>query len=201
MANIEHSQIADANLHETKGAAGATVGQVLEAVGNGTATFQTPLPNNMERLLDGASVATSQEPTAVDAALQIEFGPLIAGADVSLAADGTLTFVTAGTYLIRVILQYGRTGGAAVANLHVRAVSGVTQIGNTISASVDTAGLLLATSVDTWITATAGTTLVYQIVRDSSGANSGGLFLSNPTIAGWNNSPSAAIRVERLKHQ
>lgn len=39
---IEHKDIPDANLHEAKGAFGASSGQVLTAVGDGTATFQNP---------------------------------------------------------------------------------------------------------------------------------------------------------------
>ena len=38
----EHKDITDPNIHETKGAAAATAGQVLIATGSGTATFQTP---------------------------------------------------------------------------------------------------------------------------------------------------------------
>lgn len=39
---IQHSVIPDAQLHETKGAAAASNGQILTANGDGTATFQTP---------------------------------------------------------------------------------------------------------------------------------------------------------------
>lgn len=42
MANIEHKNITDPNIHEVKGASTATLGQVLTATGLGTATFQTP---------------------------------------------------------------------------------------------------------------------------------------------------------------
>lgn len=38
----EHKDITEPNIHETKGAAAATVGQILTATGAGTATFQTP---------------------------------------------------------------------------------------------------------------------------------------------------------------
>lgn len=38
----EHRLIPDAQLHEAKGALSATAGQLLTAVGDGTATFQTP---------------------------------------------------------------------------------------------------------------------------------------------------------------
>ena len=41
MADIEHSALPDAELHETKGIASATAGQVLIADGAGSGTFQT----------------------------------------------------------------------------------------------------------------------------------------------------------------
>lgn len=42
MANVEHKDITDPNIHETKGASTALVGQVLTANGDGTSTFQNP---------------------------------------------------------------------------------------------------------------------------------------------------------------
>ena len=41
MADVEHSTLPDAELHETKGIASATAGQVLIADGAGSGTFQT----------------------------------------------------------------------------------------------------------------------------------------------------------------
>lgn len=41
MANIQHTDIPEAQLHEAKGASTSTVGQVLTSIG-GAATFQTP---------------------------------------------------------------------------------------------------------------------------------------------------------------
>lgn len=38
----EHKDITDPNIHETKGAAAASAGQILTATGSGSATFQTP---------------------------------------------------------------------------------------------------------------------------------------------------------------
>jgi uncharacterized protein (UPF0333 family) len=39
---VQHKSIPDAQLHEAKGAASASIGQILTATGGGTATFQTP---------------------------------------------------------------------------------------------------------------------------------------------------------------
>ena len=41
-------------------------------------------------------------------------------------------------------------------------------------------------------------TLSFEILRDSSGNNSGGLFTSSTTLVGWNDSPSARIVINRF---
>lgn len=40
--STQHKDIVDAQLHEAKGSAAASVGQILTATGTGTSTFQTP---------------------------------------------------------------------------------------------------------------------------------------------------------------
>ena len=54
---MQHKDITDAELHQVKGAASATIGQVLEALGDGTAEFVTRL----------FVVTASLTPTAVSA--------------------------------------------------------------------------------------------------------------------------------------
>jgi len=55
---MQHKDIPDANLHETKGAATATSGQFLVAQGDGTAQFKTKL----------VKITTSLTPSSVGAA-------------------------------------------------------------------------------------------------------------------------------------
>jgi hypothetical protein len=63
---IEHKNIPDAQLHEVKGAASATSGQVLMATGSGTATFQTL--NKHMGWWDYEDTATSSAPIALTVA-------------------------------------------------------------------------------------------------------------------------------------
>jgi len=154
------------------------------------------------RIIDGQSSATSQEPTGTDTPLQLEFGNAInSGVDpVMLSNDGTVTFNDAGTYLIRLVIQYGRTGSASTAQLHARAVvNGSAQIGDTVSAAIDSANTLIPISISAWATVTAGTTFHYEMVRDSTGADAGGVFSSVATLGDWTDSPCATIRVERIE--
>lgn len=206
MADIEHKDIVDAQRHEPKGASTATLNHVLTSNGNGTTTFKDPTTlvdvGNVktETVLNAFSVASSQQPAGTDLPIQIEFGAAQGtGVDpVMINSGGTITFNEIGNYRLRVILQYGRTGSVSQANLHARALAGGVQLGNTISASVDTAGILIASSIESWVNIPApGTTLVYQLVRDSSGADAGGLFSSTVSV-GWNFSPSASIVIDRI---
>lgn len=206
MADIEHKDIPDSGRHEPKGASTASLNQVLISNGDGTTSFVNASTivdvGNIktETILNAFSTAGSQQPVGTDIALQIEFGNAQkTGADpVMIDNQGNITFNEAGNYRVRVTLQYGRTGTSSSAILHGRALIDGVQAGNTISASVDTAGILISTSIDSWLNLTAGSVLKYEIVRDSVGVDAGGLFSSTPSIAGWNFSPSAAIVIDRV---
>jgi hypothetical protein len=151
-------------------------------------------------VLGGFSVASSQQPATQDTPIKVEFGGAqgTVADPVSIDVVGKLTFNEAGSYRIRAILQYGRTGSSSQANLFARALINGAQVGNSVSASVDSAGILISSSVETWINMPAGAELEYEMLRDSSGVNAGGLFSATPTLAGWNFAPSASITVDRI---
>lgn len=200
---IEHDSIPNDGLHELKGASTATSGQVPVADGLGSHTWQNSISNpdniNIERLLDGLSTATSQEPVAVDTPIQIEFGPAqnTVSDPVMIDAAGKLTINQAGTYRIKVTLAYGRTGGAGVSELYFRALIDGVQTGQSVHAKVGSSDVFIPYSDEAWLTLPAGIEITYEMLRDSTGNNSGGIFSGNPVLAGWNNNPCAAIRVER----
>jgi hypothetical protein len=157
----------------------------------------------IERLLDGLSTELIQEPTGTGAAnsIQIEFGPAFGtGADpISMLADGTITANQAGTYRAKVALQFGRSGASGTSLLLFRVrVNGV-QAGRSIAAKLNNSNEEQYFENDTWLTVPAGAELRFDLMRDDSGNDSGGLFGILPTIeaGSWNNAPSAAIRIER----
>jgi hypothetical protein len=200
---IQHRDIPEDGLHEPKGVSGASSGEVYVADGAGSGSW-VPAPTNpdnivIERLLDGLSVATDQQPAGVDTPLQIEFGPAQFGPSdpVSLSAAGVLTFNEAGTYRVKISIAAGRTGGAGVSNLYFRALVNGAQAGQSVHLKVDSSNIYIPYSDEAWLTLPAGVTISYEVLRDSTGNNSGGLFQSDPTLAGWADNPSAAIRVER----
>ena len=200
---VQHKDIPNDGLHEPKGASTASIGQMYISDGAGSGSWANSLANpddiKVERLLDAISLATSQEPTGLDAPLQIELGAAqFTTADpVSLAADGTVTFNQAGTYRVKVSLAIGRSGGAGVSSIYARAVVNGVQAGQSIHFKIGSADSYQAFTDEAWLTLPAGVQIYYEIMRDSSGNNSGGAFQGMPTPVDWNDNPSAALRVER----
>lgn len=202
---VEHVSIADEDRHEPKHASTAITKQVLMSNGDGTTEFafvdyadviNTPTPQGYKQVMAAFS-AGNQNPAALDTPLQVNFGSPQANADVSLAANGTLTFNTDGDYSVTLLVRFGRTalGGNAVilTRFLVNDVQGL----NTNSISLPDANSITPFSVNLFVSALAGDTFKLQIMRDSSGVNVGGLTALVPVLAGWNISPSATIVVSK----
>tara|TARA_R100000544_G_scaffold16105_1_gene7630 strand:- start:4369 stop:4902 length:534 start_codon:yes stop_codon:yes gene_type:complete len=168
-------------------------------------TFSPTTGIAIERLLDGESVATNQNPTGLGPsnAIQVEFGPaVLTGSDpVNLDATGSLFINTAGTYRIKVSFQFSRSGNTGVSELLFRVTDGLgNQLGRSIAAFINSANDEIYIENDTWLTLPAGIELKFELMRDSNGNDSGGLTRYTPTVDGgdeWNHAPCAAIRVER----
>lgn len=186
-----------------QGQGGALVDTVPVSDGSGGVNWGPAIINasdlTVDRILDGISVSAAQEPTGTDAPMQLEFGPAVnSGSDpVMLSVAGALTFNEAGTYRLKISFSYGRTGGAGVSELYFRALVDGVQAGQSIHAKVGDADVYIPFTDETWLTVPAATVITYELLRDSAGNDSGGLFSGNPTLAGWNDNPCAAIRVER----
>ena len=149
-------------------------------------------------LLNATSTSASQQPTALDTSLQIEFGAAQTTTDIDISNTGALTFKTAGKYIISFFFQYGRIGGVGTSNLLNRLLINGVQVGNTLGAKIDNADVLVPWSSTVQITLEANDVLTTEIVRDSSGNNSGGIFALTPIVAGWNNAPCASVQVYKV---
>lgn len=169
---------------------------------NGNPVLTAP-DMEIERLVDGQSAAASQEPTGTGDAnkIQLEFGAAqnTASDPVQLLADGTLRFNQAGTYRLKIAINYGRSGAAGTSLLVFRALINGTQAGRSVAAKISSAEVLVPFTDEAWLTVPAGIDITYEIARDATGANSGGAFSGGITLSGWEIAPSAAIRVERWK--
>ena len=154
-------------------------------------------------VLSATSVASAQQPAAVDTPLQIEFGPAqFTNSDpVKISALGAITFNQSGKYFIELSFQYGRNSGAGGDNVHIVTsflynaayVAAISQGGLT---DLDTQ---ISFSSSSFMYPTAGDVMTFNILRDSSGQNSGGLLLFNPVLAGVPNVPTASIKIYRYQ--
>lgn len=203
---MEHKDIPDAQLHQIKGAASASSGQVPIATGSGTAAFgfldwaqvaNKPTSSGYQSKLSSFS-SVNQNPSAVNTPLQITFGSAQVTADVSISAAGVITFNTSGNYLIDIFLRFGRstsTGNAIIMN---RILKNGAQILNSNGLILSAATQTIPFSAAIPLTMSAGDTMTMEVARDSAGTNDGGLFVISPTVAGWNIVPSATVVVNKF---
>jgi len=146
-----------------------------------------------------ASSFVNQVPTGLDTALQVTFGAAQgSGSDpVQIDASGNITINETGEYFVDVVLQYGRNNAGNAAWLFFRVLIDGTQVGDSIFAKLDTANNDFPAQLSTVFDFTATQIITVEFIRDSQGFNDGDLMTENPTAAGWNDSPSASIRISR----
>jgi hypothetical protein len=177
---------------------GGTSSQFLKA--NGTVdsnTYLTVNTLNVPQVLNGTSFVT-QAPSALDTPLLVSFGAAQSNVDVSLDAGGTIVFNTGGVYFINAfgsVERQGSSGGVAI--LLFRVLLNGTQISTTKGFHLDTPNLDVPYEVTIPFKAQAGDSLRFQIMRDSSGVNQGGLY-GHTVLGGWPNVPSSQIQIWKL---
>lgn len=204
---VEHVSITDADRHEPKHASTAVLNQALLSNGDGSTRFAYPSYTDLinkpafvgyQQVLSGFSTAAAQNPAVVDVPLQVEFGAGSSNANCTLASNGTLTFNTAGDYIITLFLRFGRLAGPGTAVLLNRFLINGVQGLNSNALRLTDVDTVIPFSTSLNVTATAGMTFQLQIMRDSAGINAGGLIRILPTVVGWNLSPSATIVVSKF---
>lgn len=197
---IQHASIADADRHENKHAAGATNGHVLKANGDATTSFVAPntLANvSISSTVESASI-TNQGPTGTDAPYQVTWGDGSSNSDANIASNGLVTITTAGLYMVTAHLNLGRTGVTGVATLVARlSVNGV-PIETPKGVRIDTSANIATVTFAFLRRFNAADILKAEVIRDSAGNNDGGLITIDPVLAGWDNVPSAYIRLQKI---
>ncbi len=169
---------------------------------------QTDIIDSFAALLDDrvsvivvavGSHAADQGPTATDTSHQVLFGAggTITG-DMTINADGSVTCGTTGSYLFFTNLTYGRSSGVSFAEIFIRILIDGAQVGGSGINRFNNADTRLTKSVTFTQNLTAGDVFTMEIVRDSTGDDDGGLFVSNPTAAGWEDVPSSSIAIYKL---
>ena len=149
-------------------------------------------------ILRGFSTAATQQPATLGTAIQVEFGAAQATTELSLATNGTLTCNVSGTYAIRFKLQFGRSGASGVSYLMTRILKNGAQFGVTQSTRLSSSDSIIPTDSRVVMALLAGDTVKMELVRDSLGANSGGLY-QQLSSHGWLAAPSALLVVSVIE--
>jgi len=142
-----------------------------------------------------------QTPSALDTPLQVKFGAAqnTSTDPVMIDALGNVTFNQVGVYLFNGygnVERQGSSGG--VCTLLFRALIDGTQVGVVKGFDLDTTGFMIPYEVTTIINVTeVGTVLTWEILRDSSGVNAGGMY-THVTGSSWDNIPSSQLSIYKL---
>ena len=143
-----------------------------------------------------------QAPSALNTALQVTFGAAqgTSGDAVMIDSAGLITFNETGLYLINgygSVERQGSSGGVAI--LLFRFLVNGTQAGSVKAFHLDTTGVSTPYEITFPINiTTAGTTASFEIMRDSSGTNAGGLY-PHTNLGGWSNVPSTEVNIWQLQ--
>ncbi|HCI4072924.1 TPA: hypothetical protein NO288_003829 [Salmonella enterica subsp. enterica serovar Infantis] len=148
-----------------------------------------------------ASSTVAQAPTVVDTALQLTFGAAqgTASNPVMINAAGLVTFNKAGNYAVRIKLQQGRTGSTGTSILLSRILLNGAQYGFPAAVKMENPNVIAVTESRVVLDVTAGATFSVQIMRDSSGNNSGGVVPQAATVTAWGTAPSTLLVISHLE--
>ena len=144
-----------------------------------------------------ASSFEDQLPTGLGAALQLTFGAPQTNPNFTLDAAGNFTCLTTDEYTLFSKFVVGRRGSAAgVAQIYIRFLVNGTQVGNSSHTIIDDPDIEIPVSFTFTIGLTAGDVITFEIIRDTDGNNSGGVYAGNPEVP-WNPSPSCTVDFSR----
>lgn len=195
-----HSALSGADLHEVKGAAGASAGQVYRADGGGSAAFVTPtlLTNIQVANTLSNSNTSSINPSVVDTPITAGFDATVSNGDIVINSSGLITLQTAGLYFMTINCNIGRSTATGTAIVATRLLINGSQFGFTQAASLVTNTSSRPVQFNILRSFSALDTIQVQLMRDSAGTNDGG-FISQPiTTASWADGPSFFIRISKI---
>lgn len=195
-----HSTLTGADLHEVKGAAGASAGRVYSSDGSGSASFVVPttLANIQVTSTISNSNSSAINPSAVDTPITAGFDSTVSNSDVSMNSSGLITIVTGGLYSLTFNCNIGRSNSTGTAIVAARLLVNGSQFGFTQSSSLVTNTSSRPVQFNILRAFTGGDTLQVQVLRDSAGNNDGGFVPQLITLAGWGESPSYFVRISKI---
>ena len=149
-----------------------------------------------------SSTAASQGPAATNTVHQIEFGPAInTSTSVTINVNGKVTWLKTGTYYVTQEYYLGGTQNNILLSLF-RTYDGSAQVGAThvenykVQETADRTRVVIKQMVNITDAEVNGYH-VYQMIRDSGGANDGTLYkITNNNT--WTATPSAQLTISKL---
>jgi hypothetical protein len=180
--------------------AGGTASQFLKADGSVDNTSYLTAGNiQFTQVLNGFSTV-AQAPSALNTPVIVSFGAAqgSSSTDVELLTGGKIIFNRAGAYVVNAygnVERQGSSGGVSI--LLFRAVLNGTQISTTKGFHLDTPSLPTPYEVTIPFQANIGDVLEFQIMRDSSGVNAGGVY-PHTNLGGWSNVPSTQVQIWKV---
>ena len=130
---------------------------------------------------------------------QVVFGSAVSNDSVSLASDGSITFLKAGRYIIESRFNGGRitSGSAATFNVFYASKLNGTQIGNTIEDSIyvtSNVGGFFNTTINTFVLSVdSNDVLTFEFKSQLTSVGLGVLLTS-----GFSDIPSSVIRINKV---
>jgi hypothetical protein len=153
-------------------------------------------------LIESALVANSlvdQLPAGLGLPLQITWG----GAQTTTWFDvdvlGNITCLVTDEYTLRAKISVGRRGApTGVSQIYTRMLINGVQAGPSSHSIIDNPDIEIPFDFETNGSLTQGDILTFEIIRDTDGNDSGGLYAGTPDVVGWNPSPSARLLLSRF---
>ena len=197
---IQHSNIADVDRHENKGASTATAGHVLKANGDGTTSFVSPLTIGNIQFVSTLSNSNSStiNPSVVDVPIVAGFNSTQSNSDITMDSTGLITVNTTGLYSFAFNLNFGRASNTGTAITVARLLVNDVQFGFTQGIVQDSTANTRPVRIDLFLSLVAGDELKVQIMRDSAGNNDGGLYAQLITVGSWGDVQSYFVRASRV---
>jgi len=164
--------------------------------------IKTLVDQQFIKQFSASSTATSQGPAAANTVHQIEFGPANnTSTSVTIDVNGKVTWLKTGTYYVTQEYYLGGTQNNILLSLF-RTYDGSAQVGAThvenykVQETADRTRVVIKQMVNITDTEVNGYH-VYQMVRDSGGANDGTLYkITNNNT--WTATPSAQLTISKL---
>lgn len=188
-------------LSDTNSSVG-TSGQLLSSTGSGVEWIDpAAIPALYTILVLDTSYAVAQNPPTVDTPITVKFSTGTVGSIndpvmYGVGSPDVITFNEVGNYIINAFGNVYRTTNGGVAHLKFRALVNGVEAGyvKTIFIDQNTFDIPYEVTIPIYVP-TAGTTLKFEILRDSAGVDDGGLIRNATSLAGWGNTPSSYIQI------